>query len=71
MSRICPHPEKTAHRTKAAALKARSSLETARGIDLALKPYPCGDHWHLGHSRKLSKLERRVRRAMRRRDKPS
>jgi len=45
-----PHPEKAAHSSRRAALKARTSLEHARGIDLALKPYRCGDHWHLGHS---------------------
>lgn len=48
----CPHPEKDRHRNEAAALKARDSLEAVRGIDLALRPYPCGDHWHLGHRHK-------------------
>lgn len=67
---ICPHPEKAVHRTKAGALKARSSLEAARGIDLGLAPYRCGDHWHLGHSRKLSKFERRMKRAMRKGGQP-
>lgn len=47
---VCPHPEKTAHRSIKAALKARDSLEAERGLDIALRPYkcPCGS-WHLGH----------------------
>lgn len=49
----CPHPEKHAHRSFRAALKARDSLEAADGIDLGLRPYrcPCGA-WHLGHKHK-------------------
>jgi hypothetical protein len=53
----CPHPEKHRHVSAAAALAHRESLETARGIDLALKPYPCGDHWHIGHPKKKRQLE--------------
>lgn len=45
----CPHPEKVAHATEAAALKALASLEAARGIDVAIRAYPCCGHWHLGH----------------------
>ncbi|UUW88382.1 hypothetical protein [Pimelobacter simplex] len=48
----CPHPEKHRHATQAAALLAQASLERSRGIDLSLAPYPCGDHWHLGHRKK-------------------
>ena len=49
----CPHPEKVAHRSFRAALKARDSLEAERGIDIALRPYRCVcGAWHLGHKGK-------------------
>jgi len=48
----CQTPEKIPHRSKYAALVARDELERTKGIDLALKPYPCCGHWHLGHSKK-------------------
>lgn len=57
----CAHPEKQRHASLPAALKARASLETEKGIDLALRPYRCGDHWHLGHKRKSTWLERKIR----------
>lgn len=62
---FCPHPEKAVHRTKAAALKARASVEAQHGIQVGLEPYRCGDHWHLGHRRKLSRFERRMKKALR------
>lgn len=55
----CPTPEKQVHRSQRAALKARDSLECDRGIDLGLKPYRCGGHWHLGHQHKRNWLEKR------------
>ena len=59
----CPHPEKHAHKSKAAAIAARDSLERAKGIDLALKPYRCVcNAWHLGHP--STKPETRLRRAL-------
>lgn len=57
----CPHPEKQRHASLPAALKARESLEAERGMDLALRPYRCEDHWHLGHLRKSTRLERKIR----------
>lgn len=48
----CPYPEKQRHKSFPAALAARDSLEAERGIDLGLRPYRCGDHWHLGHKSK-------------------
>lgn len=54
----CPHPEKHRHRSRGAAWNALASIDRAEGVDLGLKPYRCGDHWHLGHSRKRSRLER-------------
>ena len=55
----CPSPEKVPHRNFRAAIKARDALEAEKGIDIALRPYRCGDHWHLGHKQKLNQLERR------------
>ncbi|MCR1785321.1 hypothetical protein KVF89_22465 [Nocardioides carbamazepini] len=52
----CPHPAKHRHVSKAAALAALTSLEKARGIDLTIRAYPCGDHWHLGHPSKPKKV---------------
>jgi hypothetical protein len=44
----CPHPEKVAHKSCGAALKARESLDEP--ADLALRPYRCVcGAWHLGH----------------------
>lgn len=57
----CPHPEKHRHRSLKAALRARESLERERGIDLALRPYRCGDHWHIGHKSKPERSYRRWR----------
>lgn len=58
MTRPCPTPGKYRHATRAATLAARESLEAARGIDLALKPYLCRcGCWHLGHS-SLHQLEK-------------
>lgn len=51
----CPHPEKHRHASRAAALAALASLEKARGIDLTMRAYQCGDHWHLGHPKKTRK----------------
>lgn len=45
----CAQPEKHRHKSLRAALKARDALETERGVDVALRPYKCGDHWHIGH----------------------
>lgn len=55
MDEICPHPEKVAHRSCGAALKARESLDDP--ADLALRPYRCGDHWHLGHRRPSPRMQ--------------
>lgn len=55
LSTVCPHPEKTAHRSFRAAIKARDSLEAVHGIDIALRPYRCVcGAWHLGHRGKNS-----------------
>ena len=59
----CASPEKHRHRSQRAALKARDELERDKGIDLGLRPYRCGDHWHLGHKHKTTWLERRYRKA--------
>lgn len=62
----CDHPEKIRHRTKRDALRARDELERAKGIDLGLGAYHCGDHWHLGHRRKQSSFERAMKRRLKR-----
>lgn len=45
----CPHPEKHRHATEGGALKHLQKMDRTKGVDLGLRPYPCGDHWHLGH----------------------
>lgn len=60
----CPFPDKHRHRTFNDALTARDSLEQARGIDIGLRPYRCGNHWHLGH--RQDARNRRLRNALRR-----
>ena len=45
----CPHPEKHRHVSKAAALAQLDSMYRAGKADLGLRPYPCEDHWHIGH----------------------
>jgi hypothetical protein len=56
----CPRPDKDAHRSFRAAIKARDSLEAERGIDIALRPYRCVcGAWHLGHRTKTPKWMRR------------
>lgn len=67
----CPQPEKQRHASRRAAEKALVSLEAARGIDLGLRPYRCGDHWHLGHRHKgltFEKWDRKMRRRALRRN---
>ena len=66
---MCAYPEKQRHPSFDAALKARDSLEQARGIDIALRPYRCEDHWHLGHKHKpltFAAWDRKMRRRKKR-----
>lgn len=61
----CPHPEKVAHGSFNAALRARDSLETERGIDLGLRPYRCEcGAWHLGHQDSVKYSNSRIRSEM-------
>lgn len=60
----CPHPEKQRHHNRAAATKARDSLERDKGIELGLEPYRCTcGAWHLGHKRKKRRAPGWARRA--------
>lgn len=59
----CPHPEKQRHRTRKAAEKARAAVERTSSVDPGLRPYKCGEHWHLGH-RGAGSLETQLRRAV-------
>lgn len=63
----CPHPEKRRHDTYQAAVGHRRAIEKREGrIDIALKPYRCGDHYHLGHRPGSGKggLNGKIRRAL-------
>jgi hypothetical protein len=59
----CPHPEKHRHVSCAAALVHLEVMDGAGKADLTLKPYRCGDHWHLGHKSKGS-LNVQIKRAL-------
>lgn len=59
----CKWPEKQRHPSKAAAKAAIGALYAAGRGNPDLSPYPCGDHWHVGHE--LAHFRDRIRRAMR------
>lgn len=64
----CLHPEKQRHPSWRAALKARDHLEANEGVDIGLRPYRCGEHWHLGHRTKpltFAQWDRKMRRKKR------
>lgn len=61
---VCPKTQKVIHVDPAAARAAIASLYQAGRGNPDYRPYPCGDHWHIGHSRNA--LRRRIRRALRR-----
>lgn len=62
----CPQPDKVRYPTKARATGAQKAWEIRNGPELGLRPYKCGDHWHLGHRNKNASgtLETRIRRAL-------
>lgn len=60
----CAKTGKIIHADAKAARAAIASLTRAGRGNPDYRPYPCGDHWHVGHSRNA--LRRRVRRALRR-----
>lgn len=59
----CPTPSKILHPNKATAVLHQRALEQHKGA-MDLNVYPCGDHWHVGHSRVA--LSKRIRHALRR-----
>lgn len=61
---ICPKTQKVIHATKDDARAAIRSLYKAGRGNPDYRAYPCGEHWHVGHSRVA--LRKRVRRALRR-----
>lgn len=63
MSR-CPKTQKIIHADAKAARAAIAALYRDGKGNPDYRPYPCGDHWHIGHSRFA--LAKRVRRALRR-----
>lgn len=66
MATSCAWPDKYRHATEGAAWGAIRSLREDTGREAAdLRPYRCGDHWHVGHDRRA--LEKRIRKALRRR----
>lgn len=60
----CPKTQKVIHASKDDARAAIASLYRAGRGNPDYRPYPCGQHWHVGHSRVA--LAKRVRRALRR-----
>lgn len=64
MAKSCPHPEKVAHATEAAALKHRNGLRYGAGASPDLVAYLCRcGAWHVGHSREH--LDARIKRSLR------
>lgn len=55
----CLFPNKIKHRSFMAASNAIVELEKTQGIDLRFRPYPCDDHWHIGHKHSLNSWERK------------
>lgn len=58
----CRSPHKVRHSSQAAANEHMLSLRKNGGRDLNV--YPCGGHFHVGHSQ--AKLRGRIQRALRR-----
>lgn len=65
MAAACPTPNKIKHRTAEAAEKQLASMRAKLLVSPDLVVYPCGGHWHVGHSQRS--LEKRIRRALRNR----
>ena len=63
MSRRCQWPEKHRHATEGAAWAAIKSMKSAGDFTEDLRPYPCGSHWHVGHSKEA--LGKRISRSLR------
>ncbi|HRD59366.1 hypothetical protein [uncultured Nocardioides sp.] len=64
----CPTPRKIRHKTHAAAVSQIMSIKAREGRnDNTLKPYRCGDHWHIGHTPGTGNggLKGKIRRALR------
>ena len=58
----CRNPEKIKHATRKKALAAIESLERAGRGNPDLRAYPCGDHWHVGHS--VIAFKKRIKKAL-------
>jgi hypothetical protein len=59
----CKWPGKQRHASKQAALAAIRQLYRAQRGNPDLEPYPCGDHWHVGHG--AAHFQQRIRKAVR------
>lgn len=66
MSEPCRFPHKIKHPSEAAAWRHKDELKREFGEDMVtqwLRPYQCGDHWHLG--RDWKRFNKTVRNALR------
>lgn len=59
----CPFPEKIRHASSGAAWAAIAQLKRDGKGSPDMDAYPCGDHWHVGHS--VVKFSKRIRKAVR------
>lgn len=59
----CKWPEKRKHPNKQAALEHIRQLYRQGKGNPDYAPYQCGDHWHIGHSKKW--LGQRIKNAVR------
>lgn len=54
----CPHPDKIAYQSEAAARAGIKSLKRTRREGLGfMHAYRCGGHWHIGHGHKSKRDE--------------
>lgn len=65
MTKPCPHPQKHAHVSCAAALVHLEHMDRAGKADLTLHPYRCVcGSWHLGH-RSPGSVKQQLKKALR------
>lgn len=63
----CPTPTKRRHKSRERAAAQILSIREAEGhVDKHLRPYRCGDHWHVGHEPGTGTggLDGKIRRAL-------
>jgi hypothetical protein len=60
----CRNPEKVRYKTEGGAWAAIREQRAREKFNSDVRPYPCGEHWHIGHS--VVALSKRIRKALKR-----